>query len=403
MSDHKTNRLNEPDKVPLQEKLQRGARELLSRAIEVELNALRSQYSELGVNRRQAVGRSEGLPQETRKTTSQTELDDLKIGYPKLYNDSEQTCDSRSTLLPPYLKRTKVIEEFIPWLYLRGITTNKMRLALGSMLGSNAEELSAESVHVFIEQWKQEYDVWQHRDLSNHRYAYIWADGISTNASAGDNLCLLVIVGANITGRKELLAVVYGVRDSEESWLGLLSQLRSRGMTMPPELAIGDDALGLWKALTKIWPDTVSQHCWVHKTVNVLKKVPSAMQPDVKEAIREIWKSETKYSALKAFNTTIKRFEAKYPKAMECLAENHTSMLTFYDFPAQHWPHVRTNNLIASVFASVLLRTTTDSMFGASRKTTLVMTYKLIKTAQSKWCNLREPFSLSEITEGNTK
>lgn len=214
-----------------------------------------------------------------------------------------------------------------------------------------------------------------------------------------DKLCLLVIIGSDDTGRKEVLAVVDGYRESEASWFEVLSQLESQGFTLPPKLAVGDGALGFWKALAKKWPETATQRCWVHKTANVLNKVPKAVQPKVKEALHDIWQAETRDQAYQAFDSTIKRFEAKYARAMECLNKDKAIMLAFYDFPAEHCQHIRTTNPIESVFASVRLRTT-KSKSCRSRKTTLAMTYKLITAAQDKWRRLRGFRLLADVVQG---
>lgn len=213
-----------------------------------------------------------------------------------------------------------------------------------------------------------------------------------------DRLCLLVIVGSDDTGRKEVLAVVDGYRESEASWTEVIEQLQSQGLTLPPKLAVGDGALGFWKAIEKRWPGTVKQRCWVHKTANVLNKVPKAAQPKIKEGLHDIWQAETRQQAYKAFDSCVRRFEAKYPKAMACLSKDKESLLAFYDFPATHWQHIRTTNPIESVFATVRLRTTRSKNCG-SRKTTLAMAWKLMVTAQKKWRRLRGYKLLADVVE----
>lgn len=395
MSDSKIFQLNKPVEDPLHEILQRGARELLTKAVEAELNALLAQYSALEVNGKKAVVRNGHLPERT----IQTGLGDIPVKVPKVRDRSGQGVKFNSALVPPYLKRTKAIEEFIPWLYLRGISTGQMQPALESLLGEDAKGLSANTVSRLKQQWEQDYDTWRQRDLSKRRYVYIWADGVYSNVRMDDKLCLLVIIGSDDTGRKEVLAVVDGYRESEASWLEVLSQLESQGLMLPPKLAVGDGALGFWKALAKKWPETATQRCWVHKTANVLNKVPKAVQPKVKEALHDIWQADTRDAAYKAFDTTIKRFEAKYTRAMECLKKDKASMLAFYDFPAEHWQHIRTTNPIESVFASVRLRTTKSKSCG-SRKTTLAMTYKLMTTAQHTWRRLRGFRLLADVVKG---
>lgn len=395
MSDSKIVQLNKPVKDPLHEVLQRGARELLAKAVEAELNTLLTQYASLEINGKKAVVRNGHLPERT----IQTGLGDIPVKVPKVRDRSGQGLKFNSALVPPYLKRTKAIEEFIPWLYLRGISTGQMQPALESLLGEEAKGLSANTVSRLKQQWEQDYDTWRQRDLSKRRYVYIWADGIYSNVRMDDKLCLLVIIGSDDTGRKEVLAVVDGYRESEASWFEVLSQLESQGLTIPPKLAVGDGALGFWKALAKKWPETATQRCWVHKTANVLNKVPKAVQPKVKEALHDIWQAETRDQAYRAFDSTIKRFKAKYARAMECLKKDKASMLAFYDFPAEHWQHIRTTNPIESVFASVRLRTTKSKSCG-SRKTTLAMSYKLITTAQNTWRRLRGFRLLADVVQG---
>ena len=301
--------------------------------------------------------------------------------------------------MPPYLKRTKNVEEFIPWLYLKGISTGEMQPALEALLGEGATGLSAATVSRLKKSWEADYRQWSQRDLSRRRYVYVWADGVYSNVRMDDRLCLLVIVGSDDTGRKEVLAVVDGYRESEASWLEVIEQLESQGLTIPPKLAIGDGALGFWKALAKKWPQTAQQRCWVHKTANVLNKVPKSVQPKVKAALHEIWMAETRESAYKAFDRCVRRFEAKYPKAMECLVKDKESLLAFYDFPAAHWQHIRTTNPIESVFATVRLRTMKTKNCG-NRMTTLAMAWKLMETAQNKWRRLRGYKLLAEMLEG---
>ena len=395
MSDSKIIQLNKPVEDPLHEVLQRGAKELLAKAVEAELNTLLTQYASLEINGKKAVVRNGHLPERT----IQTGLGDIPVKVPKVRDRSGQGIKFNSALVPPYLKRTKAIEEFIPWLYLRGISTGQMQPALESLLGEDAKGLSANTVSRLKQQWEQDYDVWRQRDLSKRRYVYIWADGIYSNVRMDDKLCLLVIIGSDETGRKEVLAVIDGYRESEASWFEVLSQLESQGLTLPPKLAVGDGALGFWKALAKKWPETATQRCWVHKTANVLNKVPKAVQPKMKEALYDIWQAETRDAAYKAFDNTVKRFESKYSRAIECLNKDKASMLAFYDFPAEHWQHIRTTNPIESIFASVRLRTTKSKSCG-SRKTTLAMTYKLITTAQDKWRRLRGFRLLADVVQG---
>lgn len=397
MSNDKVISLNSPATEPLNEVLKQGAQKLLAKAIDAEVAELLEKYSQLQVDGKTAVVRNGYLPERT----IQTGLGDIPVKVPKVRDRSGQGIKFNSALVPPYLKRTRAMEEFIPWLYLRGVSTGQMQPALESLLGEDAKGLSAKTVSRLKQQWEQDYDVWRHRDLSQRRYVYIWADGVYSNVRMDDKLCLLVIIGSDETGRKEVLAVVDGYRESEASWLEVLEQLESQGLSVSPKLAVGDGALGFWKALAKKWPETATQRCWVHKTANVLNKVPKSVQPKIKEALHDIWQAETRETAYKAFDDTVKRFDAKYPGAMKCLAKDKASMLAFYDFPAEHWQHIRTTNPIESVFATVRLRTTKSKNCG-SRKTTLAMTYKLIETAQINWRRLRGYRLLADVIQGVT-
>ena len=397
MSDSKVVELKAPTRDTLSELLKAGARQLLSQAIEAELVEMLSSHTDKKVDGRQAVVRNGYLPERT----IQTGLGDVPVKVPKVRDRSGQGIKFNSKLVPPYLKRTKTIEEFIPWLYLKGISTGDMHSTLEALLGEGAHGLSAATVSRLKQDWEAAYDRWRQRDLSRRRYVYVWADGVYSNVRMDDRLCLLVIVGSDDTGRKEVLAVVDGYRESEASWLEVLSQLENQGLTIPPMLAVGDGALGLWKAIAKQWPQTRQQRCWVHKTANVLNKVPKATQPKVKEALHDIWMAETQLAAAKAFGGCVKRFEGKYPQAMACLQKDHEALLAFYDFPAMHWQHIRTTNPIESVFATIRLRTTKTKNCG-SRKTTLTMAWQLMKTAQKRWYRLRGYQLLADVVEGAT-
>ena len=310
--------LKAPAEDALGELLKEGARQLLAQAIEAEVAELLIQYADQTVNGKRAVVRNGYLPERS----IQTGLGEVPVKVPKVRDRSGGGIKFNSKLVPPYLKRTKNVEEFIPWLYLKGISTGEMQPALEALLGEGAKGLSAATVSRLKKCWEADYRQWQQRDLSRRRYVYVWADGVYSNVRMDDRLCLLVIVGSDDTGRKEVLAVVDGYRESEASWLEVIEQLESQGLTIPPKLAIGDGALGFWKAIAKKWPQTAQQRCWVHKTANVLNKVPKSVQPKIKAALHEIWMGETREDAYKAFDSCVKRFEAKYPKAMECLVKD---------------------------------------------------------------------------------
>ena len=379
----------------LESVLKQGAQRLLAQAIEAEVDGLLSDQSSRYVEGKRAVVRNGYLPERM----IQTGLGDIAVKVPKVRDRSEQGVKFNSALVPPYLKRTQTIEELIPWLYLKGISTGDMKPALEALLGEKAVGLSSNTVSRLKQQWEEDYEQWNKRDLSKQHYAYVWADGIYSNVRSDDKLCLLVMIGAAEEGHKEVLAVIDGYRESEASWYELLTQLEQQGLNTAPQLAIGDGALGFWQAVAKKWPNTRTQRCWVHKTANVLNKVPKALQPKIKDALKEIWQSKTRKEAETALNNLRERFETKYPKAMTCLKKDETALLAFYDFPAAHWQHIRTTNPIESVFATVRLRTAKCKNCG-SRKTTLAMTYKLIETAQSKWQRLRGYSLLPDVIKG---
>ncbi len=395
MTDSNVVELKAPTQDALGELLKTGARQLLAQAVEAELAELLSRHADRLVDGKQAVVRNGYLP----NRTIQTGLGEVPVKIPKVRDRSGQGVKFNSKLVPPYLKRTKSIEDFIPWLYLKGISTGDMQATLESLLGEGVAGLSAGTVSRLKQGWEADYGRWCQRDLSRHRYVYVWADGIYSNVRMDDRLCLLVIVGSDDTGRKEVLAVVDGYRESEASWLEVLEQLEGQGLTIPPMLAIGDGALGFWKAVAKKWPQTAQQRCWVHKTANVLNKVPKAVQPKLKAALHDIWMAETRQAAGKAFDSCVKRFEAKYPKATDCLQKDKVAMLVFYDFPATHWQHIRTTNPIESVFATVRLRTAKIKNCG-SRTTTLTMAWQLMTMAQKRWRRLRGYKLLADVVEG---
>ncbi|MDV5700801.1 IS256 family transposase [Acinetobacter baumannii] len=401
MTNTTLNVLSQPDETGtdvLTALLRNGARQLIAQAVEVELQQLLQAHEELRLpDGRKAVVRNGYLPERS----IQTGIGDVDIKVPKVRDRSGSGIRFTSALLPPYLKRARSVEELLPWLYLKGISTGDYQEALAALLGENAKGLSANTISRLKERWIDEHREWRQRDLSDKRYAYLWVDGIYSNVRLDDRLCLLVVMGVTEHGRKELIAVEEGYRESEASWLELLNGLVARGLTTCPKLAIADGALGFWKALSKVYPQTKQQRCWVHKTANVLNKLPKAVQPKVKEALHDIWMAETREKAHKAFDIALERFTAKYPRAMECLAKDRESMLAFYDFPAEHWVSIRTTNPIESAFATVRLRTSKTRNCG-SRNTTLAMVYKLLQSAQKRWNRLKG-FQLLTLVVNNVK
>src|SRR5690625_3010701 len=373
-----------PDvKDPLHELLRNGARDLIARAVEAELNTFLEQYADHRTDQgHQTVVRNGYLP----SRTIQTGIGDVEVRVPKVRDRSG--IKFNSSLLPPYLKRARSVDELIPWLYLKGVSTGDFQEALCALLGKQAGGLSANTVSRLKAGWVQEHAVWRKRDLSDRRYVYWWADGVYSGVRMDDRLCLLVIIGVTEHGRKELVAVEDGFRESAADWEMLLTGLRERGLPVAPKLAVADGALGFWAAMGKVFPQTAHQRCWVHKTANDLNKLPKRMQPRVKESLQDIWMAESRAEAHKAFDLTLKRYQAKFPKAMECLAKDREEMLAFYDFPAEHWVHLRTTNPIESTFASVRLRTKKSRNCG-SRNTTLAMVFKLLENAQKRWRRIR--------------
>lgn len=380
----------------LTEILREGARELLSKAVQAELEVFLATYSsELLIDGRKAVVRNGSLP--TRRV--QTGIGDIEVAVPKVRDRSGSGVKFNSSLVPPYLKKTKSLEELLPWLYLKGISTGDYQEALGAILGDKASGLSATTISRLKSKWQGEYEAWQKRDLSDKKYVYWWADGIYSNVRMGDRLCLLVIIGATADGKKELVATESGYRESTDSWQIVMKDLRSRGLTCAPKLATGDGALGFWKALTMEFPETRHQRCWVHKTANVLNKLPKSMQDTVKSSLHGIWMAESRDSAEKAFDLTLSKFEVKYSAAMDCLRKDRNELLTFYNFPAEHWLHIRTSNPIESAFSSIRLRTAKMRGCG-SRTTTLTMIFKLAQSSEKRWRRLKGYSQLGEIMSG---
>jgi transposase-like protein len=304
-----------------------------------------------------------------------------------------------SQILPPYLRKTKAMEELIPWLYLKGISTSDFPEAL-ACLGLDGSGLSPTTVVRLKEIWQGQYEDFFRRSLKGKRYVYVWADGINFNIRLGDDRpCVLVLMGALEDGTKELIAMIDGQRESEQSWLELLLDVKGRGVEEAPKLATGDGALGFWKALRQVYPSTRHQRCWVHKTANVLDKMPKSQQPSAKAMLHEIWMSATKEDATKAFDRFIATYQAKYPKVVECLAKDREELLAFYDFPAEHWQHLRTSNPIESTFATVRLRTSKTKGAG-SRVACLAMAFKLVESAQKRWRKLNGRVLLQDVIAG---
>ena len=390
--------LEQPEAIndPLTELLRNGAKQLISKAVEAELSELLAQFSDVKIDGKQAVVRNGYLPQRQ----VQTGLGYVDVKIPKVRDRSGQGIKFNSKLIPPYLKRATRVEEFLPYLYLKGVSTGDFSDALKVLLGDDAKGLSANTISRLKEGWKDEYKAWNKRDLSLKNYVYIWADGIHFNVRGdNDRSCILVIIGATDKGKKELIAIEDGFRESEQSWTEVLQDLRNRHLDKAPKLAIGDGALGFWKALAKVYPETKGQRCWVHKIANVLNKLPKSVQPKVKEAMQDIWMADSREEAYTAFDNTVKRFDAKYARAMKCLVKDKVAMLAFYDFPAEHWRHIRTSNPIESTFSTVRLRTT-KTRNCVSNESIFTMVFKLVQGAEKRWQRLHGFALMADIIEG---
>jgi transposase-like protein len=384
----------------LTEVLRNGARALLAQAVEAEVATLLSCHADkLTDDGRQRLVRHGHLPEREIVTG----IGPVAVRCPRVRDRvgvGEERIRFTSAILPPYARRSKSLEVLIPVLYLKGISTGDFEEALAALLGKNAGGLSASTIARLKDSWSDEHARWSKRDLSAKRYVYFWVDGIHVQARLEDDAqCLLVIIGATPEGKKELVGLIDGVRESAQSWKELLLDLKRRGLAMGPELAIADGALGFWKALPEVWPKTREQRCWVHKTANVLNKLPKSLQRKAKQALQNIWMAETRNDATVAFDAFAEIYGAKYDKAVECLTKDRDVLLAFYDFPAEHWKHLRTTNPIESTFATVRHRTT-RSKGCLSNKTALAMTFKLAQSAEMSWRRLRGYNQLPKIIMG---
>jgi putative transposase len=384
----------------LTEILRNGAHALLAQAVELEVTDFIGRYAELKTAAgRQRLVRHGHLP----KREIMTGIGPVAVRQPRV-RDREPSEGERirfsSIILPPYARRTKSLEVLIPILYLKGISTGDFEEALGALLGKDAGGLSASTIGRLKEAWADEHARWLDRDLSGKRYVYFWVDGIYVQTRLEDDAqCLLVIIGATAEGKKELVGIADGIRESAQSWKELLLDLKRRGLTIGPQLAVADGALGFWKAIDQVWPKTYAQRCWVHKTANVLNKLPKSLQAKAKRALQDIWMAETKQDAEAAFDGFIECYGLKYEKAVECLSEDRVPLLAFYDFPAEHWKHLRTTNPIESTFATVRHRTI-RSRGCLSNKTALAMIFKLAQAAEKSWHRLRGYDQLPKVICG---
>lgn len=378
----------ETSRDALTEVIRQGARRLLAEALEAEVMSFLAEFQVERQDGSARLVRNGYLPERE----VQTGIGGVGVRVPRVRDrasDEGGTLRFTSKLVPPYLRKARSVEELIPWLYLRGVSTGGFSDALDALLGPGAPGLSASTVSRLKSHWEAEHAAWRDRSLAGKRYVYLWADGVYGSARMDDaKLCILVLIGATEDGRKELVAVEEGYRESEQSWLELLRRLQSKGLTLEPKLAVGDGSLGFWKALRKVFGNTRQQRCWVHKTNNVLNKMPKSVQPKAKQALHEIWMAEDREAANQAFDLFLQTYSAKYPKATACLEKDRSELLAFYDFPAEHWVHLRTTNPIESTFGTVRLRTT-KTRNCLTRRTMLAMVFKLCQAAQANWRRLQ--------------
>ena len=384
---------------PLTDLLRSGARGLIQQAVEAELSVLLEAYSgDLIEDGRARLVRHGHLPE--REVMTGIGAVPVKVPRVRDRGDTAEKVRFTSTILPPYLRKAKSIEELLPWLYLKGISTGDFHEALAALLGPNAAGLSSTTISRLKADWWDEYDRWQRRDLSTCRFVYIWADGVYFRPRmAEEKQCVLVLIGADEWGRKEIIGLADGYRESTQSWRELLLDLQRRGLTHAPDLAIGDGALGFWHALREVFGATKEQRCWFHKTGNVLNAMPKSVQAKAKRHLHDIWQAETRVEAEVAFDFFVASYGVKYDKAVGKLTKDRDVLLAFYDFPAEHWKHIRTTNPIESTFATVRHRTG-KTKGCLSRKTGLAMAFKLMMSAQTKWRKLDGANRMPEIIEG---
>lgn len=384
--------------LTLEQLIRRGARDLLQNAVEVEVRELLAEYENVRtLSGAAALVRNGYLP--AREILSA--VGPVEVRVPKVRDRSGTGVKFNSALVPPYVRRSKTIAAALPWLYLKGISTGDMREALAVLVGDQAKGLSPNVVSRLKAEWAAEYAGWMKGDLSANRYLYWWADGIHSAVREEDaaGSCLLVIIGVTPEGNKELVAIGDGLRESTASWLEVLRDLKARGLDIGPLLAVGDGALGFWAALEQIYPETRAQRCWVHKTANVLNALPKSLHGKARSGLHEIWMAPTRAQAMRAFDIFLKIYAAKYPKATEKLTRDREALLAFYDFPAEHWTHLRTTNPIESTFSTVRHRTTRTKNC-LSRATFLGMAFKLVQQAEKTWRRINGIDRLAELAKG---
>lgn len=381
---------------PLTELLREKAAMLLQAAIEAECDELIARYGQIrDLRGRRAVVRNGYLPHRSVVTG----LGPVGVKVPRVKDRTGQGIRFESKLVPPYVRRAASVDAVLPWLYLRGIAQADVGPALQVLVGSAAANLSAPVISRLKQSWATEYARWSKGDLSHERWVYVWVDGVYAGVRGEDHrLCALVVVGVDERGRKHFLAIEDGMRESKQSWREVLLGLKARGM-IAPKAAVGDGALGFWAAIDEVFPETRHQRCWVHKMVNVLNYLPRSVQGKAKGGLQAIWMAETRAQAQHAFDAFLLTYNAKYPKATECLSKDREALLAFYDFPAEHWVHLRTSNVIESTFATIRHRT--DQVKGAFSRTSLLsMLFKLALCAEQSFRRLKGFNHLAEVLRG---
>jgi len=398
-------RLRQPDEIddPLTEVLRAGARRLLAQAVEMEAEAFLAAMQDLRLSdgRARLVRHGHGPEREIQTGIGPVPVSRVRIRDRGASGPADRVRFS-SNILPKWARRTRSLDALLPVLYLRGVSTGDFQEALTALLGKDAPNLSPSVIARLTATWADEYARWQARDLSARRYVYIWADGVYLQARMEENAeCMLVLIGATPEGRKELVGFQVGVRESAQSWRELLVDVKRRGLSLAPEIAVGDGALGFWRALDEVYPGTRHQRCWLHKTANVLNKVPKSVQRAMKVDLREIHGAPTRALAEVALDVFVEKYEARYARAVECLTKDRAALLAFYDLPAEHWDHLRTSNPIESVFATVRHRTVRTK--GALSPTTAtLMVFKLVMAAAKTWRRLKGENQLPKVVAGVT-
>src|SRR6187399_3778755 len=385
----------------LTEVAREGARRMLAQVLIAEADAFVARWKDLKLaDGRDRIVRHGHGPERTIQTgIGPVEVSAVKIRDRGGALDGERIRFT-SSILPKWARRTKSLDALLPVLYLRGVSTGDFQEVLTALLGKNAPNLSPAVITRLTAEWQADYDAWQKRDLSARRYVYLWADGVYLQArmeAAAE--CMLVLLGATPEGKKELVGFQTGVRESAQSWRELLVDIKRRGLEITPDLAVGDGALGFWKAIEEVFPGTRHQRCWVHKVANVLNKVALSVQVNMKADLREIYGAPTRATAEAAIDGFADKYGAKYDKAVACLTKDREALLAFFDFPAEHWDHLRTSNPIESVFATVRHRTV-RTKGSLSQKTAKLMVFKLVFAAAKTWRRLKGENQLPKVVQG---